>query len=113
MIDDLLVWDAARAGDRAGVDEVREAGIHKQAPLSGVLDHFELANGLLNQTCSTPGWPLERALFALAGTVTLLSVLYHRSAAGPSRLRALARPLVPRQSGQCAELGPGNLSDRR
>lgn len=27
-------------------------------------------------TCaSTAGWPLERALFALAGTVTLLSVL--------------------------------------
>ena len=29
----------------------------------------------MNQTCATPGWPLERALFALAGTVTLISVV--------------------------------------
>ena len=28
----------------------------------------------MNHNCSTSGWPLERALFALAGTVTLLSV---------------------------------------
>jgi len=27
----------------------------------------------MNGTCPTTGWPLERALFALAGTVTLLS----------------------------------------
>ena len=27
----------------------------------------------MNGTCSATGWPLERALFALAGTVTLLS----------------------------------------
>lgn len=27
----------------------------------------------MNQTCPTTGWPLERALFAMAGTVTLLS----------------------------------------
>ncbi|HEX7299812.1 MAG TPA: DUF2892 domain-containing protein [Solirubrobacteraceae bacterium] len=26
-------------------------------------------------SCSTAGWPLERVLFALAGTVTLLSAL--------------------------------------
>ena len=26
-------------------------------------------------SCSTAGWPLERVLFAMAGTVTLLSVL--------------------------------------
>jgi hypothetical protein len=26
-------------------------------------------------TCSRPAWPLERVLFALAGTVTLVSVL--------------------------------------
>lgn len=29
----------------------------------------------MSQTCSRPGWPLERALFALAGTITLLSAL--------------------------------------
>jgi hypothetical protein len=30
----------------------------------------------MNPSCSpTDGWPLERVLFALAGTVTLLSVL--------------------------------------
>lgn len=29
----------------------------------------------MNQRCSTKGWPLERVLFALAGTVTLASVL--------------------------------------
>lgn len=29
----------------------------------------------MNRTCSRSGWPLERALFALAGTVTLLSAL--------------------------------------
>jgi hypothetical protein len=27
------------------------------------------------RTCSSTGWPLERALFAMAGTVTLLSAL--------------------------------------
>jgi len=27
----------------------------------------------MSRTCATPGWPLERALFAMAGTVTLLS----------------------------------------
>lgn len=27
------------------------------------------------QTCPRGGWPLERALFALAGTVTLISAL--------------------------------------
>ena len=27
----------------------------------------------MNRTCPTTGWPLERALFAMAGTVTLLS----------------------------------------
>jgi hypothetical protein len=27
----------------------------------------------MSRTCSTTGWPLERALFAMAGTVTLLS----------------------------------------
>jgi len=27
----------------------------------------------MNPTCATTGWPLERALFAMAGTVTLLS----------------------------------------
>lgn len=27
----------------------------------------------MNRTCATTGWPLERALFAMAGTVTLLS----------------------------------------
>lgn len=26
-------------------------------------------------SCSTAGWPLERVLFAMAGTVTLLSVV--------------------------------------
>ena len=30
----------------------------------------------MNRSCTTtPGWPLERVLFALAGTVTLLSAL--------------------------------------
>lgn len=27
----------------------------------------------MNRTCPATGWPLERALFAIAGTVTLLS----------------------------------------
>jgi hypothetical protein len=27
----------------------------------------------MSRTCATTGWPLERALFAMAGTVTLLS----------------------------------------
>ncbi len=27
----------------------------------------------MNRTCPTTAWPLERALFAMAGTVTLLS----------------------------------------
>ena len=27
----------------------------------------------MSRTCPTTGWPLERALFAMAGTVTLLS----------------------------------------
>lgn len=27
----------------------------------------------MTRTCATTGWPLERALFAMAGTVTLLS----------------------------------------
>ena len=27
----------------------------------------------MNTSCPTTGWPLERALFAMAGTVTLLS----------------------------------------
>lgn len=27
----------------------------------------------MSRTCATKGWPLERALFAMAGTVTLLS----------------------------------------
>lgn len=27
----------------------------------------------MNRACSRTGWPLERALFAMAGTVTLLS----------------------------------------
>ena len=27
----------------------------------------------MTRTCATIGWPLERALFAMAGTVTLLS----------------------------------------
>lgn len=27
----------------------------------------------MNRTCQRPGWPLERALFAMAGTVTLMS----------------------------------------
>lgn len=27
----------------------------------------------MNRTCATTGWPLERALFAMAGTVTLAS----------------------------------------
>jgi len=27
----------------------------------------------MNRTCPTTAWPLERALFAVAGTVTLLS----------------------------------------
>ncbi len=27
----------------------------------------------MNRTCDTTRWPLERALFAMAGTVTLLS----------------------------------------
>ena len=27
----------------------------------------------MNRTCATTRWPLERALFAMAGTVTLLS----------------------------------------
>lgn len=27
----------------------------------------------MRRTCPTTGWPLERALFAMAGTVTLLS----------------------------------------
>ena len=27
----------------------------------------------MSRTCATTGWPLERALFAVAGTVTLLS----------------------------------------
>ena len=29
----------------------------------------------MNRTCATTGWPLERALFAMAGTVTLLSAV--------------------------------------
>ena len=29
----------------------------------------------MTRTCATTGWPLERALFAMAGTVTLLSAL--------------------------------------
>lgn len=29
----------------------------------------------MTRTCSVSGWPLERVLFALAGTVTLLSAL--------------------------------------
>ncbi len=29
----------------------------------------------MTRTCATAGWPLERVLFAMAGTVTLLSVL--------------------------------------
>ena len=27
----------------------------------------------MNRACATTGWPLERALFAMAGTVTLIS----------------------------------------
>jgi hypothetical protein len=29
----------------------------------------------MTRSCATPGWPLERALFAMAGTVTLLSAV--------------------------------------
>ena len=29
----------------------------------------------MTRTCATTGWPLERALFAMAGTVTLLSAV--------------------------------------
>ena len=29
----------------------------------------------MTRTCATTAWPLERALFAMAGTVTLLSAL--------------------------------------
>ena len=29
----------------------------------------------MSGACRTPGWPLERVLFALAGTVTLVSAL--------------------------------------
>ena len=32
-----------------------------------------MQNELSTATCATTGWPLERALFAIAGTVTLLS----------------------------------------
>ena len=30
---------------------------------------------LVEATCARPGWPLERVLFAMAGTMTLLSAL--------------------------------------
>jgi hypothetical protein len=29
----------------------------------------------MTRSCATTGWPLERALFAMAGTVTLLSAV--------------------------------------
>jgi hypothetical protein len=31
--------------------------------------------GMMRRSCRTAGWPLERVLFAMAGTVTLLSLL--------------------------------------
>jgi hypothetical protein len=57
----------------------------------------------VNRTCATARWPLERALFAMAGTVTLLSAAL---AAALSPWFLLLTAFVGVTSGFSWSLGP-------
>jgi hypothetical protein len=57
----------------------------------------------MNRTCPATGWPLERALFAIAGTVTLLSAAL---AAAVSPWFLLLTAFVGVTSGFSWSLGP-------